>query len=150
MNKIIFITLVVTTFINHSSPALRNYTMKKFCRKNYFIVFLQRPILKFARRIHQSLQNASKIRWNRWEVLWNLENLHLESQLNVRITTMLNSSWFLFLATNVQRIFPALDPLQIGDIAVNNGFDMKLFKLRVYGTSNFKIEKIRVVLDKNI
>jgi hypothetical protein len=45
-------------------------------------------------------------------------------------------------------IFPllsqGLDPLNIGDVSVNRGFDMRLIALNVYGISNFIVEKIRV------
>jgi len=41
-----------------------------------------------------------------------------------------------------------LDPLFIGDASVSSGFELKLFKLSAYGASNFKIDKIRVNVDK--
>lgn len=36
----------------------------------------------------------------------------------------------------------------IGDLSINRGFDMKLFAVQAYGISNFKVEKVRVNVEK--
>lgn len=42
---------------------------------------------------------------------------------------------------------PGLDPLFIGDVAVNRGFEVNHFGMQASGVSDFKIEKMRVNLD---
>lgn len=41
-----------------------------------------------------------------------------------------------------------LEPLYIGDISVNQGFDLKLSNAQAFGVSDFKIDKVRINLDK--
>lgn len=41
-------------------------------------------------------------------------------------------------------VIEGIDPLALGDIEVNSGFELKLFKSQAFGVSNFRIEKIRV------
>lgn len=36
----------------------------------------------------------------------------------------------------------------IGDLSINRGFDMKLFGVQAFGISNFKVEKVRVNVEK--
>lgn len=45
-------------------------------------------------------------------------------------------------------LFQGLDPLVIGDISTNRGFDMKLIAMKAYGISNFVVDKIRVKDDR--
>lgn len=44
----------------------------------------------------------------------------------------------------VYTLFKAFDPLDLGNVGINQGFDLKLNKYTAFGTSNFKIDKIRV------
>lgn len=79
-----------------------------------------------------------------------MENLVQDLTLNVR--HHFKKDFLLPLLVFTRKYFNfyplALDPLFIGDASVSSGFDLKLFKLMAYGASNFKIDKVRVVLEK--
>jgi hypothetical protein len=44
-------------------------------------------------------------------------------------------------------LLAGLDPLELGDLVINKGFEMRLFNPQATGISSFKVEKIRVSLD---
>lgn len=41
-------------------------------------------------------------------------------------------------------IIEGIDPLLIGDLDINRGFEVKHFGMEAFGISDFKVEKIRV------
>lgn len=43
-----------------------------------------------------------------------------------------------------------LDPMLIGDLVINRGFELKFFGFQAFGIANFKIEKIRANVEKQI
>lgn len=45
-------------------------------------------------------------------------------------------------------VYSAVDPLAIGDISVNPGFELKISGNQIYGITDFKIDKLRLNVDK--
>lgn len=52
--------------------------------------------------------------------------------------------WFLIANWNS---FKGIDPLDLGNVTIKQGYEMKLIGFKALGTSNYKIEKIRVNLE---
>jgi len=44
----------------------------------------------------------------------------------------------------------ALDPLFVGDLGFNRGYEMRFTQMQAFGLSTFKVEKVRINLDKKI
>lgn len=44
-------------------------------------------------------------------------------------------------------IFPGIDPLNVGNVSINQGFEVNHWGMKAYGISDFKVDKMRVNLD---
>lgn len=45
-------------------------------------------------------------------------------------------------------VIEGIEPLNLGDMAVTKGFDLKIYSMQAFGASSFKIEKIRANVEK--
>lgn len=90
-----------------------------------------------------NLPSASKTRWNRWDPCWKVGRSLQDLKSKVIHRTIWSKSW-------IKGSLIALDPLLVGDLGFNRGYEMKFTGMQAYGLSTFKVEKVRVNLDKKI
>lgn len=102
---------------------------------------MQLPILRLA-LVDQISHNAWREQLSISSLCLKMVRLLQDSTLKVKSCKII-SSLLIFTFT-----YLALDPMLIGDIFVNPGFELKILGNQIIGISDFKIDKLRLNVEK--